>query len=111
MRFSGGRENKRKLIPILRRFWNDSMKRYLEPFAGSACLFFALKAAKPIIGDINTEFIESYNVIRREPEKCIGGFERARRSPRQLLSDSNLDPKISLLYGTQFGSISKPILF
>jgi DNA adenine methylase len=32
--------SKRKQLPILSRFWNVDFARYVEPFMGSACLFF-----------------------------------------------------------------------
>jgi len=30
--------SKRKLLPHLKRLWSPDCPRYLEPFAGSACL-------------------------------------------------------------------------
>ncbi|MBI2818462.1 MAG: DNA adenine methylase [Acidobacteria bacterium] len=35
--------SKRKLLPILLDVAPDNFDRYVEPFAGSACLFFALE--------------------------------------------------------------------
>src|SRR5215212_6007819 len=56
--------SKRSLIPILRKYWKSSHKRYLEPFAGSACLFFALKPPQAILGDLNPELISTYLEIK-----------------------------------------------
>jgi DNA adenine methylase len=47
--------SKRRLLPILQAFWMKKHKRYVEPFAGSACLFFAIKPVKAILGDLNPE--------------------------------------------------------
>lgn len=56
--------SKRKLLPKLKGFWTKDHKRYVEPFAGSACLFFALKPAKAIIGDLNPELISTYIEVK-----------------------------------------------
>src|ERR1039458_7662927 len=56
--------SKRRLVPILRSFWTKRHKRYVEPFAGSACLFFAIKPAKAILGDLNPELIATYVEVK-----------------------------------------------
>jgi DNA adenine methylase len=56
--------SKRKLLPKLKPFWTKNHKRYIEPFAGSACLFFALKPPKAILGDLNPELISTYIEIK-----------------------------------------------
>jgi DNA adenine methylase len=56
--------SKRKLLPKLRSFWTKDHKRYVEPFAGSACLFFALNPQKAIIGDLNPELIATYIEVK-----------------------------------------------
>lgn len=61
--------SKRKLIPKLERFWSEKYSRYVEPFAGSACLFFSLKPKMAILGDTNVELINTYLVLRENPER------------------------------------------
>jgi len=56
--------SKRRLLPILKNFWTKKHKRYVEPFAGSACLFFALKPPKAILGDLNPELIATYIEVK-----------------------------------------------
>lgn len=56
--------SKRRLLPILRSFWTNKHKRYVEPFAGSACLFFAIKPPKAILGDLNPELIATYIEVK-----------------------------------------------
>lgn len=56
--------SKRKLVPKLKGFWKKSHKRYVEPFAGSACLFFALRPPRAIIGDLNLELISTYIEVK-----------------------------------------------
>lgn len=59
--------SKKKLLPILIKNLPASYNRYIEPFCGSACLFFAIKPIDAILGDINSELITTYDVIRKYP--------------------------------------------
>jgi DNA adenine methylase len=56
--------SKRRLLPILQTFWTKEHKRYVEPFAGSACLFFAIKPPKAILGDLNPELVSMYREVK-----------------------------------------------
>src|SRR5580658_9292846 len=70
--------SKRRLLPTLQTFWTEKHKRYVEPFAGSACLFFAIKPPKAILGDLNPELIATYMEVKHR----IGGvLEELRKLP------------------------------
>jgi DNA adenine methylase len=56
--------SKRSLLPILQTFWTKKHTRYIEPFAGSACLFFAIRPPKAILGDLNPELIATYIEVK-----------------------------------------------
>jgi DNA adenine methylase len=56
--------SKRRLLPVLQTFWTKNHERYIEPFAGSACLFFAIKPPKAILGDLNPELIATYIEVK-----------------------------------------------
>jgi DNA adenine methylase len=56
--------SKRRLLPTLKKFWTPKHKRYVEPFAGSACLFFSIKPPKAILGDLNPELIATYIEVK-----------------------------------------------
>ena len=56
--------SKRRLLPTLQAFWTKKHKRYVEPFAGSACLFFAIKPPKAVLGDLNPELIATYIEVK-----------------------------------------------
>jgi DNA adenine methylase len=56
--------SKRRLLPILQKFWTAEHKRYVEPFAGSACLFFAIKPPRAVLGDLNSELIATYIEVK-----------------------------------------------
>jgi DNA adenine methylase len=95
--------SKRKLIPQLSEYWIDPQRRYIEPFAGSATVFFALQPATALLSDINPELVafmtevqtnakavyseaikippnsESYYAIRSLPSNKLSSVKRAAR--------------------------------
>ena len=60
--------SKQQLVGELASYWNGSKGRYVEPFAGSARLFFRLEPEKALLGDINTDLIATYCEVRDDPE-------------------------------------------
>jgi DNA adenine methylase len=48
---------------MLRTFWDGSFRRYVEPFAGSAALFFAIRPRRALLGDLNAELIHAFKVV------------------------------------------------
>jgi DNA adenine methylase len=63
-------------VPRLRLFWGDGYDRYIEPFAGSAALFFALQPRKALLNDINRELIFAFKQIRTFPEDVYDEVQR-----------------------------------
>jgi DNA adenine methylase len=61
--------SKKKLVPRLEKFWRPNYSRYVEPFAGSACLFFSISPKVALLGDNNLELINVYRTLRRYPER------------------------------------------
>lgn len=61
--------SKRKLLRKLSPYWTADYERYIEPFAGSAALFFALRPPRAILNDINTELIQALSTIRDNPNQ------------------------------------------
>jgi DNA adenine methylase len=60
--------SKRQLLPRLAQFWKASDTRYVEPFAGSACLFFHLHPKDAVLGDLNSELMATYRTLRSAPD-------------------------------------------
>lgn len=60
--------SKRKILPTLSEYWNPSFERYVEPFMGSACLYFHLRPPKSLLGDINQELIDCFTTVREHPK-------------------------------------------
>lgn len=71
--------SKRKMVNRLRLFWQSSHHRYVEPFAGSACLFFELGPEAAVLGDNNSSLIETYHVVRDHPERLFRRLAHIRR--------------------------------
>jgi DNA adenine methylase len=61
--------SKRKLLPKLTPYWGEGFVRYLEPFAGSSALFFAIQPTQAVLSDTNAELIESLEEVRNAPSE------------------------------------------
>ena len=58
--------SKRKLLPKLMPYWEASgCSRYIEPFAGSAVMYFAIKPQHEVLADTNKDLIDMYIVMQR----------------------------------------------
>ncbi|MBN57555.1 DNA adenine methylase [Thalassolituus sp. UBA3500] len=55
--------SKRKLIPVLVKNLPAGFTRYVEPFCGSACLFFHIQPKSALLSDFNPELINAYNQV------------------------------------------------
>jgi DNA adenine methylase len=75
--------SKRRLLPVLKTFWTKRHKRYLEPFAGSACLFFAIKPPKAILGDLNPELIATFIEVKYRIAEVLKELKRLRPADRE----------------------------
>lgn len=86
--------SKRQLLPQLLSCVPSTYSRYIEPFAGSGCLFFALRPETAVLGDINSALIETYQEIRAHPRLV----SRAVQSFRNTLADyyrvRRMDPRL-----------------
>ncbi|MGH7772739.1 MAG: DNA adenine methylase [Candidatus Binatia bacterium] len=70
--------SKRKLLPVLSNLVPKTFNRYVEPFAGSACLFFALGTRQAILGDINDELMNMYLEVKNNVDgiiQCLSTFK------------------------------------
>ncbi len=59
--------SKKKLIPHLTKYLSSKNKRYLEPFVGSAQLFFNIDINESILSDINQDLVNMYNIVKNDP--------------------------------------------
>jgi DNA adenine methylase len=84
--------SKRKQLSRLGRFWSPAHSAYIEPFAGSACLFFSLEPHSAVIGDANRDLVEVYRVVRDDPEKLYRRLCHIRRDISTYQRWRALDP-------------------
>ena len=68
--------SKRSLLPELLASVPQGYRSYIEPFAGSACLFFALKPRRAVLGDINNELMRAYAVVAKHPRQVARAVQR-----------------------------------
>ncbi len=85
--------SKRKQIPTLLEYWNDDYGRYIEPFAGSACLFLAIGPTAALLSDKNTELIEVFKVVRDRPIEVYEGVDALPRTSTQYYALRKVSPR------------------
>ncbi|MGC2477795.1 MAG: Dam family site-specific DNA-(adenine-N6)-methyltransferase [Candidatus Sulfotelmatobacter sp.] len=68
--------SKRLAVPRLKEFWGRGYRRYVEPFAGSASLFFDVCPPAAILGDLNWELVTAYRAIRRDAQLVLQCLRR-----------------------------------
>jgi DNA adenine methylase len=71
--------SKRKLVKALGSYWCDTYDRYVEPFAGSACLFLDINPDKALLADKNRLLIETYEMICQKPSQI---YDAVKKIPR-----------------------------
>lgn len=84
--------SKRQLIPILSKFWNDDYDRYVEPFVGSACLFFSLFPKKALLSDINKDLINTYKQVATDVNSVLKELKKLKKSRDNYYHIRDLDP-------------------
>ena len=72
--------SKKRLLPELFRATPQFTGKYLEPFAGSACLFFNINADRSCINDLNRNLIEFYRNVVNYPDDVYDMFYNIERS-------------------------------
>ncbi len=68
LKWAGG---KGQLLDQLRPLLPGRFRRYFEPFAGGAALFFALRPARAVLADVNEELIDCYLATRDHVDAVI----------------------------------------
>lgn len=68
--------SKKRLIPKLSAYWDEGFIRYVEPFAGSAALFFAIRPSRAILSDINSDLVDTLCSVRDQPRAVHNRLSR-----------------------------------
>jgi DNA adenine methylase len=89
--------SKRQLLPLIRRYWRPSFQRYIEPFCGSASLYFDLLPAQASLSDINEDLVDTLRAVQLWPDtvsECLARLptDKASYYAVRAQSPSNLAP-------------------
>ena len=69
--------SKKKLIPRLKCYWDaTSCQRYIEPFSGSAALFFAIAPPEAVLADMNSDLINMYITVQKHWRAVYNQLQR-----------------------------------
>lgn len=68
--------SKRQILNRLLGFWPGGSVRYIEPFCGSACLFFSVEPCEAILGDLNWELVRTLRAVRDNVDAVIDHVRR-----------------------------------
>ena len=68
--------SKRRLAPTLAEYWDHGYQRYIEPFMGSACLYFSIVPQTAVLSDINEHLVEAYIAVRDHPRAIANRLEQ-----------------------------------
>lgn len=74
--------SKRKSLALLSSAYVDPDHRYIEPFAGSAALFFSLKPRHGVLADLNGHLVNALRQVRDRPRELHRGLSAIPRNPR-----------------------------
>lgn len=85
--------SKRQVLNRLESYWSSSYGRYVEPFAGSASLFFRLSPPKAILSDLNSELIEFYQVLKTHPVRLFNAVKKIKVNKSNYLRLRKADPR------------------
>lgn len=72
--------SKKRLLPVMAGLFPAFTGEYLEPFAGSACVFFRLRPKRSRLNDLNAELINFYKVAADKAEDVYDNFREIPRS-------------------------------
>jgi DNA adenine methylase len=67
--------------------------RYFEPFLGGGAMFFHLQPRQAILGDLNAELINSYQVVKQYPDALLQCLQKHEASKQYFYTLRALDPK------------------
>lgn len=86
--------SKRQLTRLLLRIAPRHTLRYVEPFAGSAALFFAMMPRIALLGDTNPELVNFYRALKRSPKRLHEWLLEQPRNKATYRKFRNLDAEM-----------------
>jgi len=83
--------SKKQSVRRLKRYWTGG--RYIEPFAGSACLFFELEPNEAVLGDLNWELTEALSALQADVEQVLAFLQSFRTGEKAYYAIRERDPR------------------
>ncbi|MDR2612392.1 MAG: DNA adenine methylase [Deltaproteobacteria bacterium] len=73
VKWAGG---KRQLLPDIGRNLPEGCREmtYFEPFLGGGAVLFALRPRRAVVSDLNSELMDAYRALQRDPDEVIGSL-------------------------------------
>jgi len=68
--------SKKRLVPKLLKYFDTDYDRYIEPFMGSAAVFFALAPKRAILSDLNCDLVNTFIAVRDHPRAVYNAFSK-----------------------------------
>jgi DNA adenine methylase len=100
LKWPGG---KRWLIPrLVGLVDNIEIRRYFEPFAGGAALYFALRPRHAILSDINADLINTYRQVKYHVPEIIKRLKRLPVDQKTFYSIRAEEPTVRLDRAVRF---------
>lgn len=96
--------SKRRLLPALLSSAPRDYGTYYEPFAGSACLFLALRPQSAVLGDINPWLMRTYKTVRSRPRLVYEQLAVLSSSREEYYRIRSLNPR-------RLGAIASAVRF
>ncbi|HEX3772319.1 MAG TPA: DNA adenine methylase [Polyangiaceae bacterium] len=89
LKWAGG---KGQLLAQLRPLLPAAYRRYFEPFAGGAALFFALAPKRAVLADVNAELVDCYKAARDDVDGVIAALGEHRYEAEHYYRVRAVDP-------------------
>jgi len=89
LKWAGG---KGQLLGQLRARVPKSYGRYFEPFLGGGALFFALRPARCMLGDVNREIVDCYTAVRDDVKGLVAALRDHRYDADHYYAVRDADP-------------------
>jgi DNA adenine methylase len=80
-------------LPVLTEHLPPEFNQYIEPFAGSACLFFRLRPQKGVLGDINADLMETFREVKYRYSAVATHLHKLKKNKRIFLQLRSLEPQ------------------
>lgn len=97
--------SKRQSLKWLASAYSDGHGHYVEPFAGSAALFFFLRPDSASLADLNHHLINALAQVRDRPAEIyelLQAYERSRDKYYEIRTQFNALPSESLISAVRF---------